>query len=391
MQIEGNELTKSLFRVGVVFFLITLVMKPHINAYTIGFLIIIQLVRYLLKYDRLEITLLKICLWGYFSVYFFEATAEGFSNYSLSILTKKLSFLIFPFFNFRLVDSKASLKIFSYYLLGVIVFCYISEAVRTGLFYPQVSSEFYYNSPFTRQWITKPIGNIHAGYLSIYLIFALNYLLKQKEWYKDIFSILFMVLCPIFLLFLGSKYGLVLLAVTLIYHFLLHPLFSMGYNKTLNLIVLVSLSVITTIFALNNNQIRYRIGDELSVSFDFKYQQWSTAFELIKRKPIFGYSLSATRDSIADTSEAMSFENPQRFDDVHNVFLTELIKTGALGFVFLCLFLSLSIYIAFKAKNELLLIFLVTFLFFSLFESTLSSQKGIVYFCFFIMLLIQKK
>ncbi|MGV3540090.1 MAG: O-antigen ligase family protein, partial [Rufibacter sp.] len=69
--------------------------------------------------------------------------------------------------------------------------------------------------------------------------------------------------------------------------------------------------------------------------------------------------------------------------DTHNQFVETFLKIGLLGVLYLLFYLIKDILLAINKKDILFLSFLVIFIFFSLTESTLQSNKGIVFFAFF--------
>ncbi len=115
---------------------------------------------------------------------------------------------------------------------------------------------------------------------------------------------------------------------------------------------------------------------------------WSSSIEAIKTNPIIGTGTGDIQDHL------MSFYKRNEITkailsnyNAHNQFLQTAIALGAIGLIVLLMNFVIPIILGFKSGDYLLLMFLFLFIIFSLTESSLEKQQGVLYYAFFNSLL----
>jgi O-antigen ligase len=193
----------------------------------------------------------------------------------------------------------------------------------------------------------------------------------------------------LFLILLSSRNILVTTLIIILFVGIIYAL----YTKNSKLI-LVGLSIYVVLFLaiLSNDITRSRIIDIFDVgktdsqwgNISLRFQEWDASIDLIKPNIFFGVGPGDFRDELIKRYNARGWTDmaEERFNS-HNQFLETL---GRLGIFGLCVLLSIffvSVREAFLKRDLLHLIFLASFVMFSLTESTLEVQKGIVFFTLF--------
>ncbi|MCB0539429.1 MAG: O-antigen ligase family protein, partial [Bacteroidetes bacterium] len=132
--------------------------------------------------------------------------------------------------------------------------------------------------------------------------------------------------------------------------------------------------------AVNN----YTVDDRIMI--------WSNAIELIKEEPIKGYNIGDARNHfLREKHNTSGFGKGYREHyNCHNQFLESWLSLGILGVITMILIFATLLYIGIIEKNKVIIGFTLLLFIFSLVESILESQGGIMFFAFFVGLFLNK-
>lgn len=272
----------------------------------------------------------------------------------------------------------------------VLLFCIaLYTLIRVDLPVSHLFSSAFFNHKFS-----API-DIHAGYLSMYISLSLIYLLTRlstKVISHKIVLVITLFILMVGLLFLASRN---ILIYTVIIILLFYPFF---YVKRRIRFFIISLFLISigSIFITSNQFLRKRFSISLVEDINFnktklnieeiepRSQRWLLGIELFKASPLIGHGtgeeIKQLKKGYEQKGFAISYLNNY---NVHNQYLSILIKHGVLG---LTLFLFAFYYyfkISFRSKHFMYFVFLFGICFAFITENVLDSNKGIFFFALF--------
>ena len=341
-----------------------------------------------------------------FSALIKPAESEGLLE-ALRTLESKTAFIIFPLTltGIKLLSSWRIKQLFKVYVITIIVatgLCLLIalfESFRTGSIYYTNPVNGVIENNFTYHRLSSFIG-IHAIYLATYTSLAfyivLIRLLRKKDGVKK--KMLEFILLIYFALVI-----LLLKSITISISFMLIlGIFSVYYLvrivklSKLKLIILVFVS--SSLVVLFSAMIIYKTDVKESLleydmqdnpprgnwnALNLRLAKWDVAAQIISNHWVLGVGPGNLEETLDIYYEQNSFKfallhhfNP------HNQFFNTFIVTGIIGFIILILLFWSLFKIAFAKNDLIMLMFLGTFLLFSLSESTLVVNKGIVYFGF---------
>ncbi|RDC62978.1 hypothetical protein AHMF7616_01577 [Adhaeribacter pallidiroseus] len=113
------------------------------------------------------------------------------------------------------------------------------------------------------------------------------------------------------------------------------------------------------------------------------------AYQLISANWLFGVGTGDSQDYLNKCYKDSKFSSLMYQDsyNTHNAYLEIWSKNGVFSFILLIIILIMPLTISFKYDNIIYFSFLFIFCLTSLTESTLNSQKGVVFYSFFNSLL----
>lgn len=326
---------------------------------------------------------------------------------SLSILETKTSFLAFPILLAPLaLYSRSSIAlVLRSFVLGLLVALILtllagaSDVLTLGSF-----SRFNAFGGFTEYFLLEDKLASYIGfsglYLGYYVLFAIAVLLfaqvdsNEKKWTTSrIVMVVFLVLYLV-LLKKASNLGYVGVLILLV-------LFtSRGKTRSLSLPVYVYGAGALIIGGLFVIIFISKVGSDLSVlsydfrvppsepgwnSLNFRLANWSVGLDALQEYWFTGTGAGEFRIALNEYHLKNGFWwgyykqlNP------HNEFIESFLRDGILGFSCLLALLILCFKIAVTQRDYLHANFLLLFLFVAQFESVLSRNKGVVFFCFFL-------
>ncbi len=112
---------------------------------------------------------------------------------------------------------------------------------------------------------------------------------------------------------------------------------------------------------------------------------WEISFQVIEDHWLKGVGLSRLNKTMDDYYMRNDFEfGLSNHFNPHNQFLQTFVILGFAGFILLIFIFLSSFKLALSKKDVLMIVFLSTFFLFSISESTLAVNKGVVFFSFFL-------
>lgn len=320
------------------------------------------------------------------------------------ILERKLSLAVFPIVFFY--GPKLELKQVRQIVLAFVVSCLLICLVSIGSAFYQFGQTndtevFFYHA------LSTNVG-MHAGYLAMYLCFSLSSIMylylgnirKQSLLQKVLVIAAIVILCVTIIL-LSARLQIILMIglwlVFVIFRFRLHrkPIMLMATS-----FVLIGLMLGLILLSPKNRErfkeaINYKNEYALSKKWgekQMRFLMWSSATDLIKEKPLFGFGTGDVQDElekhyVANDYVSLTYWKNTRFN-AHNQFMETTLALGILGLLVFLIGMIFGLKEAIKNRNRLYIVFVILFLGSCLTESMLERQNGIVFFAFFNSMLL---
>lgn len=372
-----------------------------ISLILIGLISLTKLKYIVLKHKNHSIIVL-FCLFFAFivgGIFYTENLKEGWS-----IVERHYSLLFIPFFapTFGLLtinQRKRIINVFIFTLICVSLYCLVYAIVdyfKTGSVYiPGYSGYPIYNK-FMHHRLVEPV-NMHAIFFSLYLSFStiiiLYRLIKNfnhyNHWEKLGYSLIIAYLLVFLILLKSSLFAFALpIAIGLLFIFYFRDkLLKSKRTKSLfiALIVLIgTFSFYGVSSKINDFSINFRLDDPTINSFKIRLGIWTCSWETIKESWFLGYGTGDANNALYKTYQEKNFiiGIEDKFN-AHNMYLQYWMSNGILA---LLIYLSILLFFAVNfLKKGQIVGFLTVFLFamFSLTESTMLKQNGIVFFILF--------
>lgn len=336
------------------------------------------------------------------SLFFSSNIGEG-----TAILERKLVLFVFPIILFQSIPEKQFKSIGYTFVSGVsMAICYC--ILKAFLQYNDHPSPdlFYYHT------LSNQVG-MHAVYLSCYAVFGifflLYYLRSESRLIRTIGIIALFILTSAVVL-LSSKMMLFILVFGSLYLVSLHK------HAWVKSSVLIALGAIIVLAALNT-KVKDRFLLELKSNFEvvqlnqYAYNTpftgttlrltiWKYCFRILSNQNgfVFGVGTGDVQDllDLEYQKAGMYTGNPDLKDTgylgygPHNQYIDTLVALGLIGLLFLLWMLAKQCIMAIRSGNQLFVLLMGTLLLFFLSESVLNTNKGVVFYAFF-MVLFQAK
>ncbi|RIV34997.1 O-antigen ligase family protein [Flagellimonas lutimaris] len=339
-------------------------------------------------------------------------------DFQPSVLELKASLLVFPiifFLDNRLAEPTG--EICKYFVLGCIFAVIICEinAIYHSIDFQTLSFEssldpelgFMASIPQEKNYFfSQPFSFLHQTvYFAMYLLISLVILLKTDVFKKRIYFFVGLLLIIIALVQLLNKASFITLAVLFFVEVADSSL--KKKTKTMGFIAVLITGIVFFIanprFSEFNMKFSYDQPERLNRNLEgmantersdtnTRILLWMSAWDLIKEHPIIGIGAGGSHRVLYETLaiKQQHYDRRVRFH-AHNQYLQVLLDLGILGF----LIFFLSLFFLFKGQKRIqskpnrrlmflvLLIFLINFLFESVFE----RYSGISSFSFFASLM----
>lgn len=327
-------------------------------------------------------------------------------NEAHAILERRLSFVVFPLllcYPLKAKPLNTLLYVFIAAITSALLICYTIAFHR---YFSNHNTEAFYYHQFASAIY------INAIYLSAYLVFGINILIKSWFIDKATFKTYILFLCAFFfvsLLLLSSKMMLFILTVNMIvWTFYLVKSRKILVTSISGIILFIILTIMLS------TGIRSRIDAELHSNLHLVYQHefayntpftgtslrlviWKFCFELIHENNawLWGVGTGDMQDllNVKYVHAGMYTGNPELHDigylgyGPHNEFIEIMLALGIPALLLLLLALGFLLLEAVQTKNYLLMQLVILSCLFFITESALGTNKGIVFLILFFILL----
>ncbi|MGZ0015664.1 O-antigen ligase family protein [Yeosuana sp. AK3] len=294
--------------------------------------------------------------------------------YTISVFENEFSHLILLIFiPFLLRGNKENIILCYALFLGLIVAC--SYVFITT---------FFLNINFDRDAFER-ILDIHHTYLSMYILFFINFLLahffdgynKNNLLNKAIY-ILTIAFGFLIIYILNSKVSIVVFAI------LLGGYLIVSFSKNNAFKYVIVFSILTTCIVVFNNKLNVSYKSAL----DFRQEIWTQSVNSIKQNIFFG-NLKMPEKDILNYKHYLSGKYYLMDSDLnsHNQYLSILLKFGVIGFLILLLYpvnlvSTLNKSTTNKTMKEVVGFGIILLMIFYI-ENVLDRHHGIVFFSIF--------
>lgn len=398
---ENNE--KRLEQIRFILVNLFVFFLPFDKFYT-TLILYLLIITTLLDLNNLRIKQIPKQFWIFQIVFLLSVTGYFYSQNkaeAASLIERQLVIFIFPLLiplsihitkeRIRVLLTTLSISC-TLVVIGLFTYC-VYVILQLKLPIHHLLSEDFFNHNFS-----NPIG-IHASYLSVYLSLSLIFLitlLSTKKTIKNVIVGFTLFILIVGLLFLAARS---ILIYTIIITAVIYPVFYVKQKGKylLYFSVIIGLSFL---FIAKNQFLNSRFSKDLMEDINFKSsynnqevieprsERWKLGIQLIKNAPIIGHGTGDERDFLREKYKEKGYviSYIERYN-VHNQFLSILIKHGILGFGIFLFAFGYYIQLAIKSKNYIYISFLFGICFFFLTENVLDTNKGIFFFAFFNTLL----
>ncbi|MCC9135134.1 O-antigen ligase family protein [Pontibacter silvestris] len=238
------------------------------------------------------------------------------------------------------------------------------------------------------------IINLHHAYSGMYVVFAAAlslYIVLFKEFdIKISFKIVYFFLSAflfIFLIILAARTS-VIISFILIVILLLSNLKLATQKRFIVSTVLVFLAAAIVVITFPNTKTKIVQFYELRgihSPLTPRLIQWKCCFNILQEQDawIFGVGTGDVQKHLQQCYMNEKFWGERYEYNAHSEFLEEMVRHGLFGVSLLLVSVLCPLALSIKRKKHLYIIFLIVFIMCSITESTLSRQKGVVFFALF--------
>lgn len=240
----------------------------------------------------------------------------------------------------------------------------------------------------------------HPGYQALYMAFAMFTLIHyyffsaEKLFNKKIsiaLSTFFLLMVFLFTsrtVVLGTM--LLLMVTTLII-----ASKKFGFLKAFGITGIAAVFLLGILWLVPASQYRMKVAldsfqseSEEKAKPNVRIAIWETTLEAARKNPIIGTGTGDVQDVLMNYYQEKKIEKAIKSNyNSHNQFLQTTLALGIIGLILLLLNFVVPIILGFKRNDYLYLMFLFSFVIFSLTESSLEKQQGVLYYAFFNSLL----
>jgi O-antigen ligase len=354
--------------------------------------------------DRISLLFILLFVMHLLSILVSENRTEAFA-----IVERKLSLLIFPFMLCKTISAKQIRKIalvFSAAVTTGLLICYLNAFIQ--YFQTPDTGVFYYHQ------FSSAIG-IHAVYLEAYAVFSIHllwcFLVIELPQFRRI-AIIIIIFLVVSCFLLSSKMMMFVLLAGAMTTLFQTELISLKKKTIIGLSILIVFS--SGILLLPN--LKHRFDLELATQWQtvglnelphdaqltgtsFRLIVWKLSIDILHKQNAWlsGVGIGDFQNLLNRRySEAgMYMGYPASKDhgyknyNPHNQYIELLLSIGVIGLLLFILLIYNLFGRAIRNKNLLLIQLSLILMLFSLTESVLSTNKGIIFFLFFICLLNQ--
>lgn len=350
-----------------------------------------------LSFNSSKALIAIFCLIG-LSIFYSTNKTAGFD-----FLVRNLSLLAMPFLVFPITFSTFKERRVIFYLfqlslitlgllmIGNATLQYLSSGCA---FTSPGASHFVYNI-FMSHLLTDPF-HIHPVYYSFLITIGSVSLMafwhSKSHFKKWKWSFLFIatLLFHVVLIYLLKSALFSLLYSTSVVFAVIYQNHLRIFNSKTKLSMAILGVLLMALFSykgakekLDNFSVNYEISNEHLSPMMMRFAIWECTWPIIKDNLLFGVGTGDQQDKLNQTYEENNFriivENNLQYN-THNQYLQYWLAIGLLGLFSFSSLILILLKKAFYSKNVVFIVFAFCFAIFSLNESTLQVQKGIVMF-----------
>jgi O-antigen ligase len=327
-----------------------------------------------------------------------------FNAESSAILERRLVFLAFPILLSEPIHIQQFRKILYAFVIGVFIalsYCLLASSYQyfvtadvTNLFYHSLAAHI----------------NLNAIYLSAYIVFSIFILVDSFPNTHTKYRILLLLAALVFLIGLILLSSKMMLFVSLLgFFYLLYK--NIQWSKMHRMILLFStLAIFTLIFTIP--QVRNRFALEIASNLHVVNQQeytyntpftgttlrltiWKYCYVILERNHawMMGVGVGHFQELLNQEYKAVGMYtgNPQLKDTgylgygPHNQYIETLFSMGIIGLLLFLLLILRQLLKSVQTVNAPYILFVALHILFFLSESSLSTNKGIIFYAFFTM------
>lgn len=316
-----------------------------------------------------------------------------------TIVERNISLLILPFAAKAIIDFSEKQKqvLFTVFIVTGAIATFVCltiasyHSIDAGSIYTIPNNTHFLYNRFMHHRLSDPIG-LHAVYFSLYLA-LINLVLLHRIITSQRFSrftlgliLLFLYFC-IFLYLLKSANIAVGFAISVC--LLLFQRYKNNFSANRIKFTIIGLTILCfTIYSVKNKlehfNFNYDISDPTLSMIGIRMAIWDCTWQAIQESWLLGAGTGDAHHALIEKYKINNFNIGLTNDfNSHNMFLQYWLSNGLLA---LGLFLSGFLILFRKSiqyKNLIFFSFILLFTLFSITESTLRTQKGLLFFVFF--------
>jgi O-antigen ligase len=332
-------------------------------------------------------------------------------TFRLSAIEKRLSFLFFPFLfaNISKCDNKQIQILFNTYIIVIVSSTFI--ALLAGLFSTISSGSVYFYdnekqvvfNNFMYHRLGSYVG-MHAVYYAEYVLLAFIMWVSHSyahflNWsYKHRALAILLGLYLSGIMFLLQSAAILIILLVIIGLFTVYYLYKAKEMISMRMKLIVAAMGIAVVVILADRAVS-KIGSKADFftydlsqpgggewnGVNLRLAKWDVAILAIKDHWLIGVGPGNTTPTMDTYYEKIGFNYAlQLHYNPHNQFLQTFLALGMIGFLILVAVFSIAIWYSLRKKDSVMFLFLISFLLFSMSESTLAVNKGIVFFSVFL-------
>ncbi|MFB9051980.1 O-antigen ligase family protein [Formosa undariae] len=331
--------------------------------------------------------------------FLYDIPVKGVTN----DLEKKLSFLIIPCAIFLIkqygISVRKIFKIFFYFGFIIASYCFLLslyEFIITNNLSELINHKFSMHV------------NMHATYLSMYLLFSIGYSIfyfnSIKGYKRKLITVVTTVIILVYILLLSARIVWILAFLAIIFLFI-YSIYNYPHLRRVA-ISLFGGFILVTIIILQAPPIKKRFLETINYNNNYNIEKvwggrgvriliWNSCKELIIDKPYIGYGSSKeVQFKLSEVYRKKDYgpllymmANYNKVFNPHNQYLEELLKYGVLLGLYYPFLLIFSLFTFFASKNFYGVYLIFILLGVSATETILELNKGIVFFSFFLPLI----
>ncbi|NOQ71815.1 MAG: hypothetical protein GQ574_07435 [Crocinitomix sp.] len=383
-------------------FLISFLLHYRINGFIAMLIIIFGVVKLVMKKLTFRGGLGLLFLPGLFLLLVMGQLYTSDLKEGWTLVERNLSLLLMPFAisSFPSISAKKQTFLIGVFVASAAVFGLIClgnaamVASEVGSIYTVPNNTHFLYNIFMHHRLTDPFG-IHAVYFSLYVALAGIVVLqtviaaKTSQSKRILLGILFLFFCGLIYLLKSANITLgfaicILLVIAYRYG---KSVFSSSKN-----IALISIGVLVLGFftfkgiqsKVNDFQFTYEMSDPAMGPLGIRLSIWDCTWQVIQENWLLGTGTGDSHHELLKKYTENNFTIGLENDfNSHNMYLQYWMSNGLFAIGFFVCGLVILFKKAVQHNNAIFLSFIILFALFSLTESTMRTQKGMLFFVFF--------